>query len=283
MLPLATEAAPMVALPPDRRPAAAAGRRVLLVVPDPDLVVLFRGELEQDGVEPEVASGGWDALDRIARHPPDLVVAHAELQDMHGLEFMQHLRALPEVADLPTILVGGDPAPDRATAYGADAWIAAEAATVAAEVRRLGTAPRRPVILFVEDDPALRGALARLIRRQGFAVVEASNGTAGLDLARRRVPDAVALDYQLPGMSGLDLLRALRAEPALRAVPALLMSGHSSPQILRETEGLGAAFLAKPMDWTVIVRAIAQLVRGPSAPATSGVLPGNDPDEGMLP
>lgn len=264
-LPLATEAPSTAAPSQDVQPAAAAVRRALLAVPDPDFALLVRTQLEQDGISVELTSSGWAALGVVAREPPDVVVAHAELEDMHGLEFMQRLRSRPEAANLPAILVGGDPMPAQAIAYGADAWLAADPASVAAEIRRLGTTPRRPVILFVEDDPAVRGALARLIRRQGYAVVEATHATLGLELARRRVPDAVVVDHHLPGMSGLDLLRAMRDDPALAAVPGLVLSGHATPQIVRDAAALGAEFLPKPMDWTVIAQAVARLITDPSA------------------
>jgi signal transduction histidine kinase/DNA-binding response OmpR family regulator len=278
-LPLATEAPATVAPPPEVRPAAAGVRRLLLVTPDPDFALLIRTRFEQDGISVAVTSGGWAALGVIAREPPDVVVVHAQLEDMHGLEFMQRLRARPEVADLPAILVGGDPTPARATSYGADAWVADDADSIADEVRRRGAAPRRPVVLFIEDDPAVRGALARLIRLQGYAVVEASHGTLGLELARRRVPDAVLIDYNLPGMSGLDILRAMRDDPELAAVPGLLLSGHAAPQVVRDAAALGAGFLPKPMDWTVIVQTVARLITDPSAPVGAAVPLGDQPSE----
>jgi CheY-like chemotaxis protein/anti-sigma regulatory factor (Ser/Thr protein kinase) len=270
-LPLAAAAAAAVAPPAEGRPAAVAVRRVLLAIPDPDFALLVRTQLEQDGISVETTASGWAALGVVARESPDAVVAHAELADMHGLEFMQRLRARPEAASLPAILVGGDPVPAQAISYGADAWLTADPAGVAAEIRRLGAASPRPVLLFVEDDPAVRGALARLIRRQGYAVVEATHATLGLELARRRVPDAVMVDHHLPGMSGLDMLRAMRADPLLAAVPGLVLSGHATPQIVRDAAALGAEFLPKPMDWTVIAEAIARLMpsrrgeRGPTA------------------
>jgi signal transduction histidine kinase/DNA-binding response OmpR family regulator len=264
-LPLATEPEPAPAVRRHVRPLAV--RRVLLVVPDADLALLFRAQFEQEGIGVEVAATGGEALDRVAQRTPDVVVVHFELEDMHGLEFIQRLRTHPEAVDLPAILVGGDPTPGWAASYGTDGWVPADATSVVAEARRVGAAPRRPVILFVEDDPAVRGALARMFRRQGYAVLEAGNGTLGLELARRRVPDAVVVDHHLPGMSGLDILRAMRAEPPFVAIPGLVLSGHAAPQTVREVEALGAKFLPKLMDWTVILRTVAELVAARGAPS----------------
>ncbi|MDH3292520.1 MAG: response regulator [Gemmatimonadota bacterium] len=240
--------------------AASAVRRVVLLVPDPDLALLIRTELEQESMEVEERSRGSEALELLQQWVPDAVVAHIGLDDMHGLEFIRRLREQPQTTDLPTVLVGGDIPPAQAIAYGADAWIPADAGGVLQEILRIGGAPRRPIVLLIEDDPAQRGALARLIRRQGLAVVEAADGTAGLELARRRPPRAVVTDYQLPGMNGLDVLRAMRADPALASVPALLIGGQGAPQTQRDAKTLGADFLSKPMDWMVIAEAVATLV-----------------------
>jgi signal transduction histidine kinase/CheY-like chemotaxis protein len=249
-----------VAAPVAAARAASEVRSVLLLVPNPDLALLIRTELEQAGIEVEGWSQGSEALDVMERWVPDVIVVDVVLDDMHGLEFVRRLRERPLTTDLPTALVGGDPAPAQAIAYGADAWIPADAGGVLQEVLRIGRAPRRPIVLLIEDDPAQRGALARLIRRQGLAVVEAADGTAGLALARRRPPRAVVTDYQLPGMNGLDVLREMRADPALASVPALLISGQGTQQAQRDAKTLGADFLSKPMDWTVIAEAVTTLV-----------------------
>jgi CheY-like chemotaxis protein len=245
-------------------------RRVLLLVPDPDVALLLRTELEREGMEVEGESRGSEGLDLVERWGPDVVVVAVGLDDMHGLEFVRRLRERPLTTDLPTVLVGGDPAPAQAIAYGADAWIPADAGGVLQEVLRIGRAPRRPIVLLIEDDPAQRGALARLIRRQGLAVVEAADGATGLELARRRPPHAVVTDCQLPGMNGLDVLRELRADPTLASVPALLISGQGTQQAQRDAKTLGANFLSKPMDWTVIAEAVTTLVGADQAHPSAG-------------
>ncbi len=256
-----------VAAPVPVAASASAMRRVLLLVPDPDLALLIRTELEQESIEVEGRSHGSEALDLIERWSPDAIVAHVGLDDMHGLEFVRRLREGPQTTDLPTVLIGGDVPPAQAIAYGADVWVPADPGGVLEEVLRIGRAPRRPIVLLIEDDPAQRGALARLIRRQGLAVVEAADGATGLELARRRPPHAVVTDYQLPGMNGLDVLQAMRAEPALASVPALLISGEGTQQAQRDAKTLGADFLSKPMDWTVIAERVRDLVGRDPIPA----------------
>jgi PAS domain S-box-containing protein len=255
-LPLAKEPAPKKLAPEVvERPGS-----VLLVEPDPDLALVFQTQFEEAGSVVTVVAGGSEGLDRVQEKPPDVVVIALELPDMHGLEFLQRLRAIPETADTPAILLGGDTSPTQAVSYGADACLAEDGWGVVEEAARIAGATRRHILLLVEDDPAQRGALARMFRRSGYACIEAANGEDALALARRRAPDAVIADLHLPGKNGLQVLQQMRADPALRSVPALLVSGYASREAIQAAADLGAEFLAKPMDWTVIVQTIRRLV-----------------------
>jgi DNA-binding response OmpR family regulator len=82
---------------------------------------------------------------------------------------------------------------------------------------------RTPVttILVVDDEPSLRDAIAYALRRDGFNVEVAAEGTRALAIARERKPDLVVLDVMLPGLDGLQVCRALRKESA---VPILMLS-----------------------------------------------------------
>ncbi len=76
-------------------------------------------------------------------------------------------------------------------------------------------------VLLVEDDDELRQLLARYLTNQGFSVREAENGNDGLSLARGQNCDIVVLDIMLPDISGLDVLRSLRADTHL---PVILLT-----------------------------------------------------------
>lgn len=69
-------------------------------------------------------------------------------------------------------------------------------------------------ILIAEDDPSLRSLIRVTLDTGGFEIVEAADGPSALESARRDQPDLVFLDWQMPGMSGLEVVRALRADPA---------------------------------------------------------------------
>jgi CheY-like chemotaxis protein len=113
-------------------------------------------------------------------------------------------------------------------------------------VRADGFDDRRPVLLIVEDEAALR-ELVRVSLGDGFDYLEAGDGRAALELAAAHRPSLVLLDLMLPGVTGLDVLAALRADEDLAEIPVVGVSAwvHLEPEAL----AAGAdRFVTKPFD-----------------------------------
>jgi two-component system phosphate regulon response regulator PhoB len=100
-----------------------------------------------------------------------------------------------------------------------------------------GASPKR--LLLVEDDRFLRRACEVSLRQRGFAVTTAANGEEALRLAREALPDLVLLDQILPGMTGLEVLRQLRAAGETQAIRVLVLSNSSREQDIAEFLSLG--------------------------------------------
>ena len=81
-----------------------------------------------------------------------------------------------------------------------------------------------PTVLNVDDNEPGLYAKTRILRRAGFTVLEAGNGTTALDLVASQSPDLVLLDVQLPDISGLDVCRRIKNDPATRRTPVLHIS-----------------------------------------------------------
>ena len=104
-------------------------------------------------------------------------------------------------------------------------------------------------MLVVDDDPEVVKVVTLILEPEGFRVVSAADGPSGLARARAERPDLVLLDVSLPGASGLDVCRALRAadDPHLRNVPVVMVSGFSAARDTAAGFAAGATdFLAKP-------------------------------------
>lgn len=102
-------------------------------------------------------------------------------------------------------------------------------------------------ILVVDDEPSVRMLLRRFLERSGYAVAEVGTGEDALERIRRAPPDLVFLDLQLPDRSGHSILEAIRAEPATRLLPVVMLTGlATSEQKVRAYELGVTDFLAKP-------------------------------------
>lgn len=82
-------------------------------------------------------------------------------------------------------------------------------------------------VLIVEDDPDIVELLQYTLEREGYPVLVAMNGEKGLSEARRRRPGLVLLDLMLPGLSGLEVCRALKSEEGTRDIPVVMITAKS--------------------------------------------------------
>lgn len=125
--------------------------------------------------------------------------------------------------------------------------------------------PAEP-ILIVDDDHSMRRLLAAALTLAGHRTVEAADGTEALDLLRQRRFGAVLLDSRMPGMSGLELLVALRARPETRTLPVLLVTGDD--EIGDRVQGLRAGandYVIKPFHPDELVARVEAQLRGQAA------------------
>ncbi len=124
--------------------------------------------------------------------------------------------------------------------------------------------PDARLVLVVEDDAAARGFLVRVLNAEGLRVVSAENGAEGIRLARELKPALVTLDLLMPQEDGLSVLAALKADPALGAVPVLLLATGDDPQ---HGLTLGAAgHLVKPVDRDRLAEVLHRFASGRRPP-----------------
>lgn len=104
-------------------------------------------------------------------------------------------------------------------------------------------------ILVIEDEAGIRDNLIRFLRLEGHEPVAAPDGLAGVEMARQHRPALVFCDLMMPRMSGFEVLKALRADPALAAVPLIFLSASAEPEKLDAGLALGATgYVTKPFD-----------------------------------
>jgi DNA-binding response OmpR family regulator len=131
-------------------------------------------------------------------------------------------------------------------------------------------------VLVIEDDPTTREVLRRYLTRAGLEVVEADNGTGGLDAFTHGSPDLVILDLMLPGIDGLDVCERIRRTSA---VPIMILTalGSESDRVVGLEQGADD-YVVKPFSPREVTLRAQRLLqrsaprRGQAAPLTDGDL-----------
>ncbi|MGA8050322.1 MAG: response regulator [Burkholderiales bacterium] len=102
-------------------------------------------------------------------------------------------------------------------------------------------------ILYVEDNELNRKIVRDLLKRTGYALIEAQDGEAGVAAALDKRPDLILMDIQLPKISGIEATRRLRAEAATAATPIIAITSFALSGDEQKAKDAGAtAYLAKP-------------------------------------
>ena len=116
-------------------------------------------------------------------------------------------------------------------------------------------------ILVVDDNPTALAVIGRRLARLGYLPVLCDKATDALDQAATRRFDLVLADMVMPGMSGMQLLRALRASPDTRDVPVILLTSRSDPAAAVDALAAGADdHVAKPFDFDVLAARITRVI-----------------------
>ncbi|HXK09564.1 MAG TPA: protein kinase [Vicinamibacteria bacterium] len=117
-------------------------------------------------------------------------------------------------------------------------------------------------ILVVDDLPANRDLMSRRLERSGFRVLTAASGPEALELIRRSPVDLVLLDIMMPGMTGLDVLRAVRSTRATATLPVIMVTAKTDSEDVVEALSLGANdYVTKPVDYPVALARIRAHLR----------------------
>jgi response regulator NasT len=116
-----------------------------------------------------------------------------------------------------------------------------------------------PTVLLVDDDRLILATLSRGLSAGGFRTVQAASGTDALELCARQPPNIAIVDYDMPGMTGLELIDTLKSGAEF---PVIVLSAYGDDSIVNKAVELGAmAYLVKPVDPSKLVPTIRTVLR----------------------
>ena len=117
-------------------------------------------------------------------------------------------------------------------------------------------------VLVVDDDITARLLASQSLGKENFAVIEAKDGIAALELFQAVQPDIVLLDVEMPGLNGFEVCQQLRSFPCGKLVPILMATGQDDIDSVRQAYESGATdFVTKPFNWKILAHRLRYMVR----------------------
>ena len=166
------------------------------------------------------AASGEEGLRWARELRPDAITLDVMMPGMDGWAVLSALKADPDVAEIPVIMLTIVDDRNLGYALGASDYL-----TKPIDRERLVSVLKqhRPV-LVVDDDAEVRQLLRRMLESEGFAVVEAENGRVALERLRGESPSLILLDLMMPEMDGFEFVAELRRHEGWRAIPIVVIT-----------------------------------------------------------
>ncbi len=230
--------------------------KILIVEDEEALLTILSSKLKREEYDVVSAKDGEEGLSKLREERPDLVLLDIIMPKLSGLELLEIMYNDATLRDIPVIIISNSGQPveiERAKALGIkDYLVKAEfdPEEVMGKVRNVlkggsffetsastakfakdftlidgGNSPQHgEEVLVVEDDQFLRDLIVKKLNEEGLKTIQAIDGEEGLRMARERKPAIVLLDLILPGIDGFEVLKQIKADPAMSDMPVLILS-----------------------------------------------------------
>jgi signal transduction histidine kinase/DNA-binding response OmpR family regulator len=217
------------AAPAAPRPVAVtqAAPRVLIIDDEKAVHTVLNDLLTREGYIVAGTTSSRDGRARAREFRPDAIILDTLEPEVDGWNLLAQFKADAELAAIPIILLTMvDDVKTAGLALGAADYLAkpVDGAKLLPILDRLCTERKETTIMVVEDDQPTRVMIARLIEREGWLAMQAENGRRALDLLKTFTPSVVLLDLLMPEVDGFTVLREMRANPAWRRIPVVVLT-----------------------------------------------------------
>jgi PAS domain S-box-containing protein len=223
-------------------PAGSGTAGTVLVIDDaPEMHDLLQRSLVREGYRVEGAVDGVSGLERVREVRPDAIILDVVMPHMDGWSVLTALKADPDLADIPVIMLTMLDDRDLGFALGAHEYLTkpVEAARLVSVLQRYSAGPGGHA-LIVDDDELSRSVLRRALEQAGWETEEALDGGEALERLSRRLPRLVLLDLMMPGIDGFEVVARMQAEPAWRDIPVVIVTARDLTAEDRERLGSAA-------------------------------------------
>ena len=201
------------------------GKEMVLVIDDdPAQLELMARFLAREGFAARTAHDGASGLDMAKALRPKVILLDVTMPGMDGWSVLRALKADPDLADIPVIMVTFISDNGLASTLGAADFVSKPVKWERFRQVMDRFRDRTGDVLVVDDDPDARERLRAALERDGWTVAEAVNGQDALDQVRQTLPRVILLDLEMPVMDGFAFLHAFRALPGCQEIPVVVIT-----------------------------------------------------------
>ena len=230
-------------------PSADAVKPLVVVVDDdPSTRELLSRFLHRDGFEVREAGDGRLGLDLVRATRPKVVLLDVTMPRLDGWSVLRAMRADPELADTPVVMVTILDEHNLAFSLGATDYLQkpVEWDRLKAIMEPFRASGDHPTVLVVDDDPEQRDRLRIMLEREGWTVTAAENGRLALEALERATPSLIMLDLMMPEMDGFTFLNEFRSVEERRHVPVIVLTAKDiTPADRSRLEGRASRVISK--------------------------------------
>ncbi|MDH5559873.1 MAG: response regulator [Deltaproteobacteria bacterium] len=244
-------------------------KQILVVEDSEALRKLLAIRLEKLGVSVVTASDGFEAIEIAKETPIDMILSDVDMPKMTGLELCKNIKNDPELRGIPVIILSGldtDMDIDKGFEAGASAYIPKAVSdelltkTIVEVMDKIAFQMER-TIMVVDDSVTILRLVEVGLSKNGFQVITALNGKEALRLLKKKKPDVIISDLDMPVMSGFELCEEVRRDKSLSTIPFMVMSANSERSTMRGMIERGAAaFMVKPFNMEQLIITVEKLL-----------------------
>lgn len=191
---------------------------------------LLRMHIEAAGYRVEIARDGLEALDKAKRLRPNVITLDLMLPLKDGWQVLKELKRHPLCKHIPIIIVSIIDEKSIGFSLGAVDYFVkpVNREDLVSALNRVHILPRaetaRPTVLVIDDDRAATDLIQVILENEGYRILKAFEGKAGVEIAARERPDVIILDLIMPEISGFNVAYQLKQIPATRSIPIIVLT-----------------------------------------------------------
>jgi putative two-component system response regulator len=241
---------------------------ILVVDDDPLNRQVVARRLSREGYFAVTAESGQEAIELLGRQRFDLLLMDLDMPGMDGIATLKKIRADSRWSGIPVIMLTGNNNPEsrrKCLSAGAADYLIKPLVMplVHARIAACLHAGKEPIeemaqpvadgarVLIVDDDELGSRLLGRQLEGRGYSVAIANSGDTALQWLKDGQTDVVLLDINMPGMSGTDTLKQIRANDRTRTLPVIMVTASNDVANMLECVDHGAdGYITKPIDFS---------------------------------